>query len=97
MRLRGRATQAGGQDEEMTIVVELLATFSRYLPPGSRDRRCALTVPEGTTVSALLSRLGLPSDDAKIILRNGTHISGDCPLVEGDVVSVFPPLAGGTG
>ena len=81
----------------MTIMVQLLATFSRYLPEGSRERKCTLEVPEGTTVAEVITRLGLPADHPKIILRNGMNVSEGTPLAEGDLVSVFPPLAGGAG
>ncbi len=81
----------------MTVEIQLLATFSSYLPPGSRGRKCTLEVPEGTTVGEVITRLGLPADYPKIILRNGMNVSEETPLAKGDLVSVFPPLAGGAG
>ncbi len=81
----------------MTIMVQLLATFSRYLPEGSRERRCTLEVPEGITVGEVITRLGLPVNHPKIILQNGMNVPEETPLADGDLVSVFPPLAGGAG
>jgi molybdopterin converting factor small subunit len=39
--------------------------------------------------------LGVPRDEAHLIVVNGVNQSWDTPLSEGDTLSVFPPVAGG--
>ena len=49
----------------------------------------------GRSLSILLTKLNIPEEMPKIILINGVHGKKDQILKEGDVLSVFPPVAGG--
>jgi molybdopterin converting factor small subunit len=77
------------------IEVKLFANFRDYLPKGSGKFSCTLQVTPSDRVSDILLRLGLPTDHPKIILINGVHGKDEDPLRDGDVLSVFPPVAGG--
>ena len=79
----------------MRVEVRLFATLARYLPPGSREGATTIDIPDGATVRELARGLGVPPDLERVILVNGRDASPDQPLHEGDVVSLFPPLAGG--
>jgi molybdopterin converting factor small subunit len=79
----------------MEIEVKLFATLRDYLPPGSSRFSCRLEIAEAASVEEVLNRLAIPEDTPKIILLNGIHAGKDHPLKEGDVLSVFPPVAGG--
>jgi molybdopterin synthase sulfur carrier subunit len=48
-----------------------------------------------TRVREILTRLNIPEEMPKIILVNGVHGKKEQVLKEGDVLSVFPPVAGG--
>jgi sulfur carrier protein len=48
-----------------------------------------------TRIQDILLRLNIPDEIPKIILVNGIHGKKDQILKDGDVVSVFPPVAGG--
>jgi molybdopterin converting factor small subunit len=48
-----------------------------------------------TRVEDILERLKIPEEIPKIILINGVHGKREQPLKDGDVVSIFPPVAGG--
>ena len=50
----------------------------------------------GATVVDLLRALGIPDEMPRIVLVNGHDAGDEQPLASGDVVSAFPPLAGGT-
>jgi sulfur carrier protein len=52
-------------------------------------------VDESARVQDILSRLKIPEEMPKIILVNGVHGKKDQILKDGDVLSVFPPVAGG--
>lgn len=79
----------------MKVEVRFFATLTPYLPPGSRDGAAIVDVPDGVTPGELIDRLGIPRDLDRIVLVNGTDASADLPLRERDVVTLFPPLAGG--
>lgn len=80
----------------MTITVKLFATLRSYLPRGSDDYSVQLTVEEGSVVEDIMRKLSIPEDMPTIVLLNGKHSEKDGALKEGDVLSIFPPLAGGT-
>lgn len=79
----------------MKVRLKLFAAFRRYLPPGTQGSTCDVEVPEDTPVSDLLSRFGVPEKESLIILVNGRDAAPDRVLQGGDVVAVFPTLAGG--
>jgi molybdopterin converting factor small subunit len=79
----------------MKIQVKLFANFRDYLPKGSDRFSCTLTVNPSGRVADVLGKLGLPEDHPKIILINGVHGKEEDLLKDGDVLSVFPPVAGG--
>ncbi len=54
-----------------------------------------LDVPEGSTVDDVTRRLGIPGDLARVALVNGRDAEPGDRLAPGDIVTIFPPLAGG--
>jgi sulfur carrier protein len=79
----------------MEIEVKLFATLRDFLPEGSSRFSCKMEIEEKTRVQDILSKLKIPEEMPKIILVNGIHGKKDQVLKEGDVLSVFPPVAGG--
>lgn len=79
----------------MRVEVRLFATLAAYLPPGSEGGSAFVEVPDGTTVAELAGRLGIPEDLPRVVLINDREASPDRVLHPGDVVTLFPPLAGG--
>jgi molybdopterin synthase sulfur carrier subunit len=80
----------------MTIELRLFASLRKYLPPGSPRGKCQLELPDGTTTGAVLAQMNIPHTSAHMILVNGEHDRDfDRTLRDGDVLSVFPPVAGG--
>jgi sulfur-carrier protein len=78
------------------IEVRLFATLERYLPPGSRAGAATLDVPEGSTASDVAQRLGIPPGLERVLLINGHEATPDRTLAAGDVLDLYPPLAGGS-
>lgn len=65
-------------------------------PQGIRSgSRLELTLPEGSTVEDLISKLALQGEQAKLIFVNGSAREIDHPLQSEDEVGIFPPVAGG--
>ena len=79
----------------MEIEVKLFATLRDYLPKGSGQFSCKVEIDSADTVRDVLDRLSIPEEMPKIILVNGVHSNLDQVLKFGDVLSVFPPVAGG--
>jgi molybdopterin synthase sulfur carrier subunit len=77
------------------VEVQLFATLAAFLPPDGRDGAATLDVPDRSTVRDLIRRLALPADLERVTLVNGGDATPDQALRSGDVVAVFPPLAGG--
>lgn len=79
----------------MEIEIRLFATFRNYLPEGTNGFAFKKTLEKETTVGEAIKELNLPEDTPKIILIKGNHAKEDYILHDGDVVSIFPPIAGG--
>ncbi len=83
----------------MWVQLELYASLMQYLPPEADRHRFRTQVPEGTSVNAFLDQYRVPREKAHLVLRNGVFLyceeRDDALLSEGDVIAVWPPVAGG--
>ena len=79
----------------MKVEVRLFAQLREYLPPGAKGRRALVDVPTASNVRDVARCLGIPEDTAGVTLINGQQAGPDTVLGENDVVSLFPPIAGG--
>lgn len=79
----------------MRIEVRLFATLTHYFPKGTEAGSAYLDVAEGSSVGDAADALGIPADLSRIVLVNDQDADENRRLVEGDVVTLFPPLAGG--
>jgi molybdopterin converting factor small subunit len=80
----------------ITIEVKLYFDLATYLPAVAKDSKFSFSLEEGSTIQNLLNKLGLPKDITKVILVNGIKPnSNELQLQNGNVVAIFPPMAGG--
>lgn len=88
----------GGNVTIMKIEVRLFATLRQHLPQASTGGKVALEIEDGLPVVGLIQKLGIDPTLAPLILVNGVDIERDQDRVlqDGDTVSMFPPLAGGS-
>jgi molybdopterin converting factor small subunit len=77
------------------VEVRLFATLARYLPQPSQTDSTSLDIADGSTVGDVAAALGIPADLSRITLVNDTEADDSRRLHSGDVVTLFPPLAGG--
>jgi molybdopterin converting factor small subunit len=77
------------------VEVRLFATLERYLPPGSANGLAILDVPDGSTAADVARHLGIPAGFERVLLVNGREAGAEHPLSPGDVLDLYPPLAGG--
>ena len=84
----------------MQITFKLFASLGDYLPasvrPGNEMR---LPVAEGATIMQVIEPFGLPPKLVHLVLVNGKYIEptqrASHALQEGDVLAIWPPIAGG--
>jgi molybdopterin converting factor small subunit len=79
----------------MKVTVKLFATLRDFLPSGSDGYEAELEVEEGAMVKDVIETLRIPADTRLIIFINSVHADEKTILHEGDVLAMFPPLAGG--
>jgi molybdopterin converting factor small subunit len=79
----------------MRIRVKLFTTLTSYLPKEARDFEFSMEVPAGSRAGQVSARIGIPQELVMIALVNGRTSELDRPLVEGDVLAFFRPIAGG--
>ena len=78
----------------MEIEVRLFATFRDHLPEDSAPS-FKKQLENETAVDTVAEEINLPRDIPKIFIVNGNVVTGEYMLRDGDVVSIFPPVAGG--
>lgn len=80
----------------MIVRVKLFASLRRYRPELTLGQTFACTAPDNSTVEKLIVEvLRLPLDEVAISLVNGVYRDRAFLLSDGDMVSLWPPIAGG--
>ncbi len=83
----------------MQINIEFYASLMQYLPPGKSRFRREVRVDDGLRLDRLIEQYSIPAEMAHIVLVNGRFVNpedrAERELVEGEVVSIWPPVAGG--
>lgn len=79
----------------MKFKVKLFATFMKHLPKGTGLEGINVEMEPGTTIKDVYKYFELPENIQKITLANGIHQKASYTVQEGDVISIFPPIAGG--
>ncbi len=80
----------------MQVELRLLASMRRHLPENDRARGAAVfDLNDGTTCRELLIKADVWGRSTLVVLVNGRCAVMDGALSQGDIVTVFPPVAGG--
>ncbi len=84
----------------MKITFKLFATLTDYLPVAARRSNIIeLDVAEDASISQIIAPFGLPPKLVHLVLVNGHYIAPEQrlsrTLAEGDVLAIWPPIAGG--
>ena len=77
----------------MRVRVQFFGEMRRHLPPGRDD--VVLDLDEGATVADVLARVGVRSDDERIVGLNGALAHDTTPLHDGDELSLYHPTTRG--
>ena len=76
---------------DIHISLRLFASLSQRMP----ENHNKFPVPPGTTVGEVLSSLGIPEDDARLIFVNSRRAELTSILKDGDRMGIFSPVGGG--
>lgn len=84
----------------MKITFKLYATLTDYLPPQARsDNRVELDIEPEATIADIVAPFKLPMELVHLVLVNGVYVAPEARagrrLQEGDVLAIWPPIAGG--
>jgi molybdopterin converting factor small subunit len=83
----------------MKIRLKLFATLRGYLGAETPSNEVELNVAEGASVQAVIDLQEIPSQRVHLVLVNGHHVPpqalGTTHLKAGDVLCLWPPVAGG--
>ena len=84
----------------MKITFKLFASLTEFLPQQARYTNVlALEVAPDASISQIIEPFGLPQKMVHLVLVNGKYIEPDKRLThtlnEGDVLAIWPPIAGG--
>lgn len=84
----------------MKITFKLFATLTDYLPAEARrSNQVELEVDPAAPINRIIEPYGLPPKLVHLVLVNGKYIAPElrasATLVEGDVLAIWPPIAGG--
>ena len=84
----------------MKITFKLFATLTDYLPPEARRaNQLDLEVAPTDSIARIIEPFGLPPKLVHLVLVNGKYVEPGqrmtATLNEGDVLAIWPPIAGG--
>ncbi len=84
----------------MKITFKLFASLTEYLPQQSRYTNVVeLDVAPDASILQIIEPFGLPPKLVHLVLINGKYVEPEKrmtqTLVEGDVLAIWPPIAGG--
>ncbi len=82
----------------MKMYLELYASLMPLLPPGKSRFRREIKVTDDAVVQDVIDAYKIPLEQAHIVLVNGRFVCDERDkhrLKEGDVLSIWPPVAGG--
>lgn len=80
----------------MKVRLQLFAHLADYLPQDAEGDGVTLELPEGALVSGVLSSLRIPPSVPFLSVVNGHEVDDSQPLHDGDELTIFPPLSGGS-
>ena len=84
----------------MKITFKLFASLTEYLPQQARYTNVVeLDVAPDASILQIIEPFGLPEKQVHLVLINGKYVEPEKrmtqTLVEGDVLAIWPPIAGG--
>lgn len=84
----------------MKVTFKLYATLQHLLPAEAVDNAVQIEVAEDITLHQIIDKFSVKRESAHLVLINGRYIDHagrdeTGVVVDGDVIAVWPPVAGG--
>jgi len=79
----------------MPLQILLNATLRQYVPGYDPYQGISLEVSPGTSVAAVINKLGLPPKEVTLIMVDGRRQDAGFPLQGDERLGLFPPIGGG--
>ncbi len=84
----------------MQITFKLYATLTDLLPAGTLRNAATIEVDQSVTLNTIIDQFHVPREQAHLVLINGVFVCDTDrdqtgQLKEGDVLAIWPPVAGG--
>jgi molybdopterin converting factor small subunit len=79
----------------LNVQVKLFGIFRNYGIRETTGSSFMMELPEGTRITDVLDRLGIPGDEPRTLVCNHRAGKADQILKEGDTLAIFPPVEGG--
>jgi sulfur carrier protein ThiS len=91
---------AVARPDRVRMTLKLYATLTQYLPAEfRRDHAMPMEVDGNATIASIVTPLGMPPALVKLVVLNGVFVPpserATRHLVDGDVLAIWPPIAGG--
>jgi sulfur carrier protein ThiS len=91
-------TTAGTGQVRMTL--KLYASLTKYLPDAFRKKHAMpMAIDADATIETIIAPLGMPPALVKLVVLNGVFVPPSeravTRFVDGDVLAIWPPVAGG--
>ncbi len=83
----------------MKITLKLYASLMPYLPETDQRHAVDIDIDPQDTPYQVIENVGIPKDLAHLVIVNGLFVCGDArndaQFKEGDVLAIWPEVAGG--
>lgn len=83
----------------MKVRLRLFHSLKPFAPAGATAGEVDLDLPDGTTPQQVIEQLSLPPRSTALVMIDGRHQTPEevmqRPLVDGEVLAIAPPIAGG--
>ncbi|MFX1446166.1 MAG: MoaD/ThiS family protein [Promethearchaeota archaeon] len=75
----------------ISITIKLFADLTQFGPAKADEK-----LPEGSSINTIFEKYNIPKEKKTIIIVNSKpHYNRNSILKDGDIIAIFPPLAGG--
>ena len=101
VRSDSAGVESGAPDaESIGLTLKLYATLQDLLPRGAVKNAVAIEADADVSLNDLIDRYQVPRELAHLVLVNGVYHCGTDRdargvLKDGDVIAIWPPVAGG--
>ncbi len=79
----------------MHVTVKLFANLTRFVAGNSAGKAFDMELTDDSTIQDLIDCLKIPPQETQVVFVNNIIEKNDLMLKDGDVVGIFPPIAGG--